>query len=180
MLLVWPGILAATLGAVPVLYLSGLRRRGESRRLAWWLVASAFGVSFVADLFNAAGWHPLAHQVYPVLQAALVALVLLERPAFVGYVALLLFAAILSILWRGAGGYDVILRVVAWGGVSVFAGLSLERGVLRSTLSLGFAGMLVAWAWYTLAPGLGPWAALQLARLGATVGFCVAAKRAVA
>lgn len=164
----------SVLGLVPLAWL--LWRR--ERRLAWWLVASGLGVSFLADVAGWLGYTQLASQVYPVMQAALIAIALLERPAFVAYVGALVFAASLSIMWRGAGGYDVILRTVSWGGVSLFAGLYLDRSVLRTTLATGFAAMLVAWLWYALEPGMASWGALQLARAGTTVGFCVAARTA--
>lgn len=171
-----PFVVAMALGLVPLLWLEGLRERGHRRPAAFWWVAAGLGVSFVADVVGALGYAPLASQVYPVLQAALIAVTLLERPAFVAFVAVLLFAASLSIMWRGAGGYDVILRTVAFGGVSVMAWAALPPSTIRATLVVGFAAMLGGWFAYTLDPGWTSWATLQAARLGTTVGFCVAAR----
>lgn len=144
---------------------------------AYWWLAAAFAVSFAADVAGAVGLTPYASQLYPVMQAALIALVLLERPAFVAYVALLLFAASLSIVWRGAGGYDVILRGVAWGGVSGLAMVTLEPSRLRTTLAAGFALLFLAWVGFTASPDWTHWTLLQLARVGTTVGFCAAVSR---
>lgn len=168
---------ATLLGLVPLAWMEGLRERGIARPAAWWWVAAALAVSFVADVAGAAGLTPYASQVYPVLQAALIALVLVERPAFVGYVALLLFTAALSIVWRGAGGYDVLLRFAAHGGVALIAWAVLPESLIRWVLALGFAGMLAAWLYFTVEPGWAGWGTLQTARLATTVGFCISAVR---
>lgn len=171
--------LATVLGLVPLAWCLGLRSRGRRVDAAYWWLAAAFAVSFVADVAGAFGLTPYASQLYPVMQAALIAVVLLERPAFVAYVALLVFAAALSIAWRNAGGYDLVLRAVSWGGVAALAWALVppEKATIRWTLAAGFAAQLLAWIAFTVDPGWDGWLALQLARLGTAIGFCAAASR---
>jgi hypothetical protein len=176
--LVWFGILTATLGAVPLLFLSGMRRRGKPVSPAYWWMAGGFAVSFVADVFGAAGWHPIASQTYPVSQAALVSRPMLTQRWWVLYVALLLTAASASVVWRDGLGMDVALRVVAFGGVAVMGWrLAVER-TLETALLVYFGLGLLAWLAYLAMPGWWTYLGMQGTRVVGIAYWCRAARKA--
>ena len=80
---------AHALGLVPILTMAGWGRRLPS---AWWWLAVAFGVSFLADTVSVlipgprGVGHQLVSQTYPLLQAGLFALVLAPRPLAVAVI----------------------------------------------------------------------------------------------
>jgi hypothetical protein len=164
------------LGLVPLAWLVVARVRGRVIDVSYWWMALAFAVSFVADLAP----HRYAHQLYPVLQAGLFAIVLAPR-ATIGAVTLLVAStAAYSVVWRQGQPFDVWLRVTAW---LTVAGLAWHLPPIptlrwtRTTLAVGFTAMTAAWCWYVADPGWWPWGALQVARAGTTAAWCVAAWR---
>ena len=165
---------AHAVGAVPIAVLVALRVRGVRRASAWWILAAAFAVSFVAD--SLAHWvsPPLISQVYPVTQAGLFALVLAPASVAVPVVGLALAAAGASITWREAAGLDLLLHAVAWGSTALLAWRYVVPGALRTALLVGFGGGLVAWAGFVLDPGWFWWLAYQVTRALAAGWFAVA------
>ena len=163
---------AHAIGAIPAAYLLVLGIGGRTVDAAYWWLALAFGVSFVADW--AAHWvdPALVSQVYLVTQAALFAAVLIpSRPVLEWAVWLLLFTASLSVVARQGEGLDVLLHVVAFGSVSGLAWM-LGAGRLRLVLGVGFAALAVAWCGYAYAPSLATWGGYQVTRLAIAVAFC--------
>lgn len=166
--------LAHALGLVPLLWLVGLRARGKQRDAAFWWVAIAFGVSFLAD--TVAHWitPSVVGNVYTLLQASLIGLVLLDRGEAVAFAGLLL-AASLMVAGIDPGGRDLILSTAAWLGVAVIA--YRIRSPFRRSLLATFGGGWVAWCWYAADPGWASWLAYQGTRAVGTGLFCWAAYR---
>lgn len=146
-------------------WLIGARAKGA----AWWWMAGAFAVSWVAD--TAAHWVSpwLVSATYPVSQASLVGAVLLTRREAVVFSGTLTFVAIAAALWGWTP--DVFLHTVAWAGV---VGIALRATPFRWSLLVMFGGGLLAWWWYVLDPGWAGWIGLQVARAVGIVVFCYA------
>lgn len=161
------------LGLLPLAWLV-VTKRGAGA--AWWWMAGAFAVSFVADVLTLVYDHRLVSQVYPVLQAGLFAAILLPRKYAEWTIAVILVAASASIAGRNADGFDVLMRVIAFGSVAGVAWM-LPQSALRTSLLVYFAGGAVAWCGYVLAPGWTSWGLLQMARAVGIGCWCYAAKR---
>lgn len=168
------GYAALAVGAVPLAWCASLRRIEP----AWWWMAAAFGVSFVADALSLVVGHTVVSQVYPVAQAALFLAVLVERPAALYWIGGLLAVAGASLAYRLGEGLELPLHAVAWLAVAVTAVLSLRPSLLRNTLGAGFAALTLAWAWFYREPTFAAWGTFQAVRVGVTVAWCVAATRA--
>lgn len=182
--------LAHTLGAVPLLWLYVLVLLGKHRGAEWWWLATAFGVSWLAD--TAAHWaNPLLPSaVYPVSQVGLIGAVLLyHRADAIRLLIVLTAAGIVAVHWRAATEPDVLLHTVAWGAAAGIAWNFRALGRLRMALLVYFGLGLVGWfmttAWIyhcgeirsckTAWPGSLSWGTLQTARLLGTALFCWAA-----
>lgn len=165
--------LAAEMGLVPLVWLVWLRFRGRQSGIAWWWLATAFVVSWLAD--TAALWvNPdLVGNLYPITQAALVGAVLLDRLEAAQFAVGLGLVAIVAVLWRGPLGIDVLLRTVAWGGVGGLAWQTPAR--VRTSLLVTFGLGLLAWWGYALDPSWPTWLLYQATRAGGIVLFCMAA-----
>lgn len=172
------GYAAMGTGLVPLLALAALWARGRSRDAAWWWIAAAFGVSFVADVAGMAGYGRFVSQSYPLLQAGLVAFVLLPRPWAIATVGGLTAVSGASLAVRHGEGLDIVLHLAAWGGISLLAWTVLRDGMLRWTLAAGFLALAVAWTVFVAWPTFGAWGAVQGVRLAMAVGFVRAAWRA--
>lgn len=182
---VWLPYVTMAFGAVPLLCLAWLHRQGETRRAGWWVMAAGFAVSFVAD---ASRWHghPIVSQTYPVLQSGLLLAALLPATWHRRLVAVIVLAAVTSVVARQGSGLDVLLHVVAWGAVAVTALIRVPHSALRWTLALGFAALTLTWVAFvaartfmdprhwSLAASLG---AMQAVRLATALGFCWAVSR---
>lgn len=131
--------------ALPLLWLAWLHVRGHRRARAWWVMASAFGVAWVANLFGFIGRFDEASQTYPVLLAALFAMTMLPRWGAAILTTGLFWTAVFSIAVRHGIGFDVWLHVLAFGSTAVVADLTLPRSRLRATLTWGFAALAVLW-----------------------------------
>lgn len=173
--MIWAAEAATAIGIIPLLWLSFLHWRGKACDVAWWWLAGAFLVSWVAD--NASRWvgHPMASVTYPVLQAGIIGAVFLFRADAIKLVLVLMLAGIVDVLWWGVQGPDVLLRSVAWLSVVaiVYPLRQLER--LRAALLVYFAGGWIAWMCYAADPGWGTWIPYQLVRLIGILLFCAAA-----
>jgi hypothetical protein len=162
----WVGELAHWIGAMPLLWLA-IRR---SRNRTHWLLAAAFGVSFVAD--TAAHWvsPDLIGNLYPLAQAGLIAYALLPLlPALhlIGALTLVSLAAV----WLGAWeGRDVILTSAA--SLVVLACSHYADAPLRPCLWTAFGLGLLAWLYYAALPDWFSWSAYQGIRLAAAGLFC--------
>lgn len=168
----WLAVLASTIGVVPLAHVVGIRGMGRPVDAASWWLATAFAVSFVADIVGLMGYGAFVSQVYLVTQAALFAAVLIpSRPVVEWAVWLLLFTASLSVVARQGEGLDVLLHVVAFGSVSGLAWM-LGAGWLRVVLGVGFALLALAWCGYAYAPSYVTWGAYHAVRLAVALGFC--------
>lgn len=171
----WPFELAHFMALVPLAWLALLRSHGQRRGAAWWWLATAFAVSWLAD--TAAHWVDpwQVSVVYPVSQAALVGAVFLSRTD-----ALRLLAALVCVGWFAAirpHRPDVLLHVVAWVAV---VGVVYDRwalGTLRVALFVYFGGGALAWIGYAAWPGWASWIVYQGTRAAGIALFCVAATR---
>lgn len=164
--------LAHWVGAVPALTLIAFALRGYRVDAAWWWMALALGVSFLADAAVDFGVPALiVSQTYPVLQGAIFALVLLPRRYAEGVIAAFFVAAAVSVSLRHAAGLDVLLHVVSWGAVAAFA---VNR---VPALAWGFAALCVAWLGYVAWPGWWSWGAMQGVRVVTACAWGVAAWR---
>jgi membrane-bound metal-dependent hydrolase YbcI (DUF457 family) len=167
---------AWTLGLVPVAWLAWLARRGQRRDAAWWYLAGAFFVSWIADAFALAGAEPrLMSLVYPVSQASLVGAVLLERDDAVRFVLALVAVGIVAVLWRGVDTPDVFVRTVAWASIGIIAFDRDALGRLRLALLVAFGFGWLAWIGYTVTPGWDSWLCYQGVRALGAGTFCWAA-----
>lgn len=174
-MLVWLGAALTLLGLVPLLALAWLHVRGVKRGAAWWWLAGAFGVSFLADVASLLWGHPLISQAYPLLQAGLFAAVLVPRAWTTGIVGVFALASGVSLVTRRGEGLDLLLHLVAWFTVAVLAWARLPDGWLRVTLAVGFACLAWAWCAFVAWPGFPTWGAMQAVRVAMAVGFCYAA-----
>lgn len=148
--------------------------RGE-RRQAWWWIAGSFAVSWLADTAAHWGnpWPPAA--VYPVSQAAIVGMVLLERWQAMLLATVLAVVGIVGVLWEGVLGPTVFLQTVAAGAV-VWIVWPRPLGRLRVTLLTAFGGTALAWIGYVLMPGWTSWGAYQGVRAVSIALFCWASR----
>jgi hypothetical protein len=170
--------LAYALGLVPVLWLAGLRARGRKVDPAFWWLAGAFGVSFVADSidrFVTADPRWLVSLAYPVSQAAFVGVVFLSRIEAAQFIVALMIVALADLLSFGVGPVPLLLPTVAWLGVS---GLVVDRwalGTLRTALLVSFGLGTLTWWGYAAWPGMNSWLLYQIVRAAGIALFCVAA-----
>lgn len=162
------------LGLIPLAVVALRRPKGS----AWWYLAGAFAVSFVADMAGRFGYGFIGSQTYPVLQVGIIALVIAPRPVAIGAIGLIALASAVSLGYRDAKGLDYLLHAVAWGSTALLAYRYLMPGALRTALLVGFGGGLVAWTGFVIDPGWFYWFALQTTRALAAGWFCVAAWQA--
>lgn len=172
----WIGEVAHWIALIPLAFLLWRSARHQYSDAAWWWLAVAFAVSWIADtaadaLPRSHGWIPSL--LYPVTQTALVGAVLLPRRRAWMLLGLLLGVAGASLAWRAYQGPDVVLRSVAWLAVVwiVVTRPELPRR-LGMALLVYFGVGLVAWLahaeWVTLAT----WYPYQATRLAGLVLFC--------
>lgn len=173
------GELAHQMGLIPLVWLAVLRLRGRSIGLAWWWLAAAFFVSWLAD--SAAHWvdPDLAGNLYPITQAALVGAVLLDRLEAMQFVCALVIVGIVAVLWHGPLGIDVLLRTVAWGAVTIIVWRLPLPGRLRASLLVTFGLGWLCWMAYASAPGWWSWSIYQAGRALGIALFCMAASNPV-
>jgi hypothetical protein len=167
---------AYVVGAVPLAWLAMLATRGRRCDVAWWWLAGAFFVSFIADSFALAGVEPwLMSLVYPVSQAAIVGAVLLDREEAVIFVAALMAIGVVAVLWLGVGTPDVLVHTVAWASIAIVALDRESLGRLRLALLVSFGFGWLAWIGYTISPSWPTWLCYQGVRALGAWCFCWAA-----
>lgn len=186
--------IAHALGLVPLAWLVALQVWGHARSTRWWWIASAFGVSFVADTVTEFwGYGDLVNNLYPITQATLFGLVLLPRTDAIHLLGALGLTGLVAVQSQGVVGLEIVLGTVAWLSVAGLAyHTTMLPPLLRWSLLICFGLGWVAWlaiavvrmrylidgVWY--GPGWatwGPWLAYQSTRLVAAVLFCLAVLR---
>lgn len=113
----WIAEVAHQMALVPLAFLLWRRLRGASVDGAWWALASAFAISWVADTVS--DMLPAQSQwtvslAYPIVQSAIVGAVLLPREFAIFLVAILSSAAIAVGIFMGVNGPDGVFRTIAW------------------------------------------------------------------
>lgn len=164
---------ATTIGAVPLLWMAYLRLRGYTRDTAYWWLAVALGISYLADTLGF--FRPwLASVVYPVSQASLIGAVFLSRPQAVGYLMGLTLVGLLAAWITLASGPDILLHAVAW---LTVAGIAQRqaKGKLQASLLVTFGLGWALWMLYVAWPGWWTWGGYQACRGVGTGLFCWAA-----
>lgn len=169
--------LATALGLVPVVYLGVRHAQRRRSGVAWWWLAAAFAVSWLADM--AALWADpdLVGNLYPITQAALIGAVFLDRLEAAQFAIALVMVAVVAVLWRGPLGIDVLLRTVAWGAVVAIAWDRPALGRVRVALVVTFGVGLLCWWGYAVRPGWWSWGTYQVVRAAGIACFCWAATR---
>jgi hypothetical protein len=172
---VLPFGIAHHMALLPLVWLGWLRVRGKRLDVAWWWLAGAFAVSWLADTaahFTDA-W--VIGAVYPVSQAALVCFVFLSRDDAMKVVLVLMVVGIADIIWHGVDSPDILLRTVAWLSVVGIVWPLRQLGRLRASLLVAFGIGWWCWMIYAISPGWWTWGVYQLARLAGILLFCWAA-----
>lgn len=155
---------------LPLLWLSILWMVEQRRDSALWWLAGVFAVSWLAD--TAAHWTDpqLISAVYPVSQAALVALVLLKRDDALTFLFAITAIGVVSILFQELQQPNV-LRLAAWAAI-VGIVYPLPLGRVRTALLVTFGVGLAAWIVYVAVPGWTAWLIYQGVRAVGIALFC--------
>jgi hypothetical protein len=161
---------------VPLAFLAWRHVTVTRSDAAYWWLALAFSVSWLAD--TAAHWvsPDLVGNLYPQLQAALIAAVFLQRREAWFVTVSLAAVSLVIVALDGAAGFDVLLRSVAFATV---CGVVLDRwalGPLRTALLVYFGAGLIAWYAYAAWPSWATWGVYQSMRALGLVLFCLAAR----
>ena len=127
-------------------------------------MAVGLGVSCLVDNVARVTNPSLVSSVYPLSQAALVAIPVVSRREAALLVVTLFVVGLWSIAHSQGHGPDLALRIVGWGSIVVLAGERLPHGGLRNALVYYFAGSLLLWVAYVWQPGWSSWLAYQGAR----------------
>lgn len=169
------GELAHQMGLLPLLWLGVLQSRGQDRGAAWWWLAVAFGVSWLAD--SAAHWvNPdLVGNLYPLTQAAIVGAVLLDRDDASMLVIALCLVGAASIAWNGPEGREILLATTANGAVAGIAWQRRAIGRVRLSLLVSFGAVGVCWWFYAGWPTWDSYNLYQGVRAIGLLLFCRAA-----
>lgn len=166
---------AHQMGLLPLIWLAFLHWRGRDPGLAWWWLAGAFAVSWLAD--TAAHWMAplLVSPVYLVSQASVVGFVFLVRRDAITLVVALVVVGLGAVFWRGVEAPDVLFHTVAWLSIIGIVYPLRQLGRLRTSLLVYFGLGLLAWMLYAVSPGWFFWLAYQSTRLIGILLFCWAA-----
>ena len=174
--------LAMLIGVVPVVYLAAREvRLGVALDDGWWWVAGAFAVSFLADvlaLLLPTWLTALVSLGYPILQAGIIAAVLLPKSMARLFMVGLLLAGLAAVAIEGTATVDVLLRTVAWLGVCGLVWGRYAMGRLRTVLLYGFGLLWAVWCLHAAFLIVPTWGLYQGVRLAVALGFCWAAKEA--
>lgn len=149
---------AHVLGLLPLVFVAALR----APRAYWWL-ACAFGVSFLADSAAHVVDPFWVSRVYVVSQAALVGAVFLDRTEALWNLAALVFLGLGGVFLEPSGP-ELFTHTCAWGLVALLA-YEIAPQPLRRSLLVYFGWGLLAWAAYVMVPGWPSWLAYQATRL---------------
>lgn len=157
---------------LPLLWLSIQHGRGRSSGLAWWWIACAYAISWLAD--NAA--HVIdpwtINRIYPVSQAAIIGAVFLCRLDALRFTLTLMTVGIVCIFVSGMAFPDICTHTVAW---LTIVGIVWDRwalGWLRSTLIISFGLGLIGYIAYAYWPSWPTWTLYHSIRLIGMFWFC--------
>lgn len=168
---------ASQMGLVPLVWVAFRHWSGHKQAAAWWWIAVAYAVSWLADLL--AWWvNPVPLSIlYPISQATL--LIAVFRSKDDAALLLAVFAALAGLVLATGGDHqpDILFRSVAWGSVVVTVWGLWPLGLLRVALLVSYGGGLLAWAYYVGVPGWASWLVYQAVRLGGMLVFCRAASQ---
>lgn len=130
----------------PLLCLCILAFFGKDRDIIWWLLACVFAVSWLADTCTL---YKIADQwvislVYPILQASIVGVALLEQRETNQLLWVLMASSVIVGTWHDVFGPDILLRTVCWGSI---AGITWSRTSkkLAASFLISFGGGLLCW-----------------------------------
>jgi hypothetical protein len=177
--MVWQAEVAHQMALLPLATLAFVRVSGHRRDAAWWWLALAFAISWIAD--TVADVVPMDARaigslVYPVSQSCLIGAVLLPRPRALVMTGVLVLAGIAVVIRHGATGPDVALRSVAWLWVAGIARMGKALPVpLRASLFVYFCLGWIAWLVHVQWLVVGTWYPYQGLRLLGLLFFCWAA-----
>lgn len=161
------------IGLIPFAFVAS-RSVAHAVDRAYWIIALAFGVSFIADTVSmhepSLAW--LISLVYPVSQAALIAAVLLPRRDTITFVCALVVSGLVSVALRGTQGPDVLLRTVAWLGLAFLVMDRWALGRLRTALVVYFGVGWMAWLLRAIYLTVPWWYVTQSVRLAGILLFC--------
>lgn len=168
---------------IPLVWLVCMHTDGQKRGMAWWWLAAAFTVSWVADTISRElpqeqRW--FVSLVYVVSQAALVGAVFLDRLDALRFIIALGIVGVADVLWNGTAvlaGPDLLLRTVAWGAIVGLAWQTPAR--VRVSLLVSFGLGLAGWWAIAAFPGTSArWVSYLAYKAAWTAGmglFCAAA-----
>ena len=172
--MVWQAEVAHQIALIPLAALTVLHVRGERRDAAYWWLAIGFTVSWIADVAAdlmppSMRWVPSV--VYPMTQAAIVAAVLLPRAEVAFYLATMLAASSVAVVWQGVGP-DAGARAVAWVPLVWIVARRQEMPArLRFSLAVYFGLGWLMWAVHVRWLVVATWYQYQLARIVGLVLF---------
>ncbi len=157
---------------IPIAWLGALQLRGIRRDRGYWLLAVAFGVSWLAD--TASHWVDpfVVSVVYLSAQAGVIGLVLLTRWQAAWFVVLLTITGFVALALHPTRKLDVLQHSVAWLGICAVALNRWEIGNVRTALLVAFLPLWVAWIWYVIAwPSFPAGYTVQTVRLVGLLSF---------
>ena len=163
------------MGAAPLIWLAWLHFKGKKLDVAWWWIAGAFFVSWLADTASHWTGHPLVSVTYPVTQVGIIGAVFLNRYDAMKLVAVLVVVGVADVLWQGVQGPDILLRTVAWLSIVGIAYPLKQLGKLRASLLVSFGVGWFCWMVYAIDPGWPSWGTYQIVRLTGILLFFLAA-----
>lgn len=166
--------LALILGLVPLIWLvARVWWRQEHPYAEWWLLACAYGVSWLADTAAQYVTHAVSANAYPLLQCGLIVAILLPKKTD-ALTAIATFAVVgmFSVVLLGPTNH-VVLHTVAWLTVTGIVWPRTDLGPLRWALLTTFGLGWLAWMGFQLNPvSFVPWIAYQATRAAGTGLLC--------
>jgi hypothetical protein len=167
---------------IPLAWLVVLLVRRERPGAAWWWMAGAFAVSWLADA--PVDSMPRAYQyvppaVYPVVQSSIFGRVLLlHRRHAITLLGVLSAGGLIAVLWNGVKGPDVLLHTVAFLAVVVIVANTPELPARLQVCLLVYFGLgWVTWVTHFRMLTLATYYPYQSARLAGLLLFCFAAMK---
>ena len=171
------------MGLVPLAWLLLRESRwGLAYDDGWWWLASAFAVSWLADvvaIFLPHRLSPFPSLLYPIAQSGIVAAVLLPKTQARVFIATMVLAGGLAVALETPTAPDALVRTVAWLGIAGFVWRRPALGSLRTALLVCFGLGWVLWCvhlWCLVVP---TWYVYQAGRLLGLLWFCWAARSPV-
>lgn len=167
--------LATWIGLIPLICLATLWWNGEQRDAAYWWLAVAFGVSWLADMAALVIDPFTVSLVYPISQTGLIAAVFLsKRGARILVLGLLGIGAVAAMIHE-PGKPDFLLHACAWAMIVAMVEDINALPTIRAALLIYFGLGLLAWASYVIIPGWTSWLFFQSCRAVGLGIFCYAA-----